>query len=228
MKKILIFICFITCCKIFSQASEVLSSDRPGQALSVATVGNNVFQLQPGVDFSNHFNSIFLNSYFRYGISNRIELNANLGLITGNLFSNDFVLNIGSRINASKRDSKIATTLQVTAQIPTSSSNFGLQSVSIFSINFTDNLSFTTNLGADFDENFNISGLYVFNFTHSILENLGAFIEVFGTSNENSRFAFDTGLYYLVNNNFQLDALIGDNNGLFFGVGATLRMLPNK
>ena len=63
MKRLLVLILLLNFSFVKAQNQEILSSDRPGQALSSSVVGNHVFQIQTGIDFSNE-NSIFLPSSY--------------------------------------------------------------------------------------------------------------------------------------------------------------------
>ena len=228
MKKILFGILILSTTIVSAQFTEILSSDRPGQALSTNVVGKNVFQIQPGIDYFKNSKTYLPNSYFRYGISNRVELNYGLAIVTGNSFTQIAGFSIGTRISLSEKASNVTSALQISANLPVENLEFGTQVIYTMGGNFTKNLGWTTNFGANFDDNFNTTGVYVFNLSYSISEKIGIFVEPFGTFINNSNLAFDTGFYYLANNNFQLDFSLGDNQGLFFGLGATFRILPKK
>ena len=228
MKKyILLFLLFLTTI-VNAQITEPLSSDRPGQALSTNVVGKNVFQIQPGVDFFSSSAFFVPNSYFRYGVSDKLELNFNFAYNTGGGFSEISGFNLGTRISLSGNESSFSSAIQVSAILPVDKLNFGSQVVYTIASSLSKNLGWTVNLGANFDENFNATGLYVFNLSYSLSNKTGVFIEPFGTFSNGTNLAFDTGFYYLINNNFQLDILFGDNQGFFFGAGATVRFLPKN
>lgn len=224
MKK-LVFLVFIFVASVANaQFTETLSSDRPGQALSVNTVGKNVFQIQAGFDFPLNNISFTPSSYFRYGLSERLELNS------GILFSDsDDVrsLTIGARYSLTKNNSSTSSSIQASYDIGGDEKN--TQVVYIFSSNFNDKLSYTANLGFNVNEDFgDLSGLYVFNLSYAINTKVGVFAETFGTFlNSGFELNLDTGVYYLLNNNLQLDALLGYNNDLFASIGVTWR-LPSK
>ncbi len=228
MKKLLLSILILSSTIAGAQVSESLSSDRPGQALSTNVVGNKVFQIQPGIDYFKNSSTYLPNSYFRYGISDRVELNSGLAYAFGNGKIKLAGFNFGTRISLNKKENSISSALQVSINIPVENLNFGTQAIYTIAGSFSDKLGWTANLGANFDKDFNASGFYVFNLSYSISEKTGIFFEPFGTLGNASDFAFDTGFYYLVNNNFQLDFLVGDNSGLFLGFGATIRILPKQ
>ena len=102
--------------------------------------------------------------------------------------------------------------------------------VYILGSSFNEKLSYTANLGINFTDNLSLANtFYVFNITYSINNKIGLFAENFGALfTSNYQFNYDTGVYYLLNNNFQLDTVIGDNNGFFIGAGFTWRVQPKK
>ena len=228
MKHSLVILFLLITSAIFAQNKSSLSSDRPGQALSPNLVGNAVFQIQPGVDFLNSSDVFLLNSYFRYGISNSMELNSGIAYTAQNGNNKLSAFSLGSRIRLNKVESQFTSALQLSLNLPVDNLEFGSQAIYILSANFTEKLSWTANLGANFDENFDAIGLYVFNITYAYNENFGIFVEPFGQFDNALSLSFDTGFYYLVHNNFQLDFQIGDNEGLFLGAGFTYRFLPKK
>lgn len=228
MKKFILIFSLLFAIQFNAQTGESLSSDRPGQALSSSVVGKNVFQIQAGIDYFKNADVYLPNSYFRYGISDKVEINSGLAYFLGDGKNNLAGFNLGTRISLSKKESNISSAIQISATLPVENLNFGTQAIYTIAGNFTDNLGWTANIGANFDEDFKATGLYVFNLSYSISDKIGIFLEPFGTFGNGSSFAFDTGFYYLVNNDFQLDFLIGDNNGLFLGLGATIRFLPKQ
>lgn len=228
MKKVFLLITLLSSIFVFSQQNEVLSSDRPGQALSTNIVGNKVFQVQPGVDFFSSGAFFVPNSYFRYGISDKVELNANFAYSTGGGFSEISGFDLGTRIAFNKNNDKVPSALQISVTAPIDNLEFGSQVVYTLGINLTNKIAFTGNLGVNFNNDFDATGLYIANFSYTISKNLGLFVESFRSAASNSNFAFDSGFYYLINNDFQLDLFAGDNNGFFLSLGATIRILPKK
>ncbi|QOD61739.1 transporter [Polaribacter haliotis] len=227
MKKLFLCILLLSATIANAQFTETLSSDRPGQALSSNTVGKNVFQIQAGIDFSENNSEFFPNSYFRYGLSEKLELNSGI-ILSGNKFANEIAsFSIGARYNLSDVNSKYASTLQFSHDFGATNSNSQL--TYILASSLSEKLSYTVNLGINFDNNFGLNnGIYVFNLSYVINSKMGVFLEPFGNFLNNSyQFNIDSGVYYLLNNNFQIDALIGDNNGLFIGAGFTWR-IPTK
>ncbi|QTE23634.1 hypothetical protein [Polaribacter cellanae] len=226
MKNFLLYILIFSATVVNAQFTETLSSDRPGQALSVNTVGKNVFQIQAGIDFFNNNSEFFPNSYFRYGLSEKFELNSGI-ILSGNKFANDIAsFSIGARYNLSEVNSKYASTLQFSHDFGTTIQNSQL--TYILGSSLSDKLSYTINLGINFDNDFSFNnGIYVFNLSYVINSKMGVFLEPFGNFLNSFQLNFDSGVYYLLNNNFQIDTLIGYNNSLFVGTGFTWR-IPSK
>lgn len=207
-----------------AQFSEFLASDRPGQALSVNTVGKNVFQNQTGVDFFESTSYFYPSSFFRYGLSEKFELNTGF-ILSGEKFASDLAsFTIGARYLLSTIDSNSKSSLQLSYDFGAENKN--TQLTYIFGSSLAKNISYTLNLGINVNDDFHTNNaLYVFNVAYSLNNKMGFFLEAFGTFlNNTDQINFDTGFYYLVNNNFQLDALIGENEGLFIGAGFTWRI----
>ncbi|WP_155810395.1 hypothetical protein [Polaribacter sp. Hel_I_88] len=228
MKKI-VFLCFVLfSITVKAQFTESLASDRPGQALSVNTVGKNVFQNQTGIDFFEN-NSLYVpSSFFRFGLSEKLELNSGF-ILSGENFASDLAsFTIGARYLLSNVDSNSKSSLQLSYDFGADAKN--TQLTYIFGSSFTDKLSYTANLGINVNDDFNTNNaLYVFNMAYSLNTKMGVFVETFGTFlNNTDQINFDAGYYYLINTNFQLDALIGENDGLFVGAGFTWRVPFNK
>ena len=228
MKNLLFFL-FLLSSKIgCAQFAEILSSDRPGQALSVNTVGKNVFQTQAGMDFFDNTSYFHPNSFFRYGFSEKFELNAGF-ILSGSSSERDLEsFTIGVRYLLSKLDSNSKSSLQLSYDFGAVNKNIQLNY--IYGNSFSEKLSYTVNLGINMGDVFEVnSAIYVLNFAYALNNKMGVFVESFGTFlNSTSQLNFDAGYYYLLNNNLQLDALIGENNGPFLGAGVTWRIPPKN
>ena len=228
MKRLLVLILLLNFSFLKAQNQEVLSSDRPGQALSSSVVGNHVFQIQTGIDFSNENLNFLPSSYFRYGLSKRLEVNSGFNFSGSNFAENLSSLSIGARYLVSNSNNKMQSSFQFSYDVK-AEENSG-QLVYILGSSFNEKLSYTANLGINFTDNLSLANtFYIFNITYSINNKIGLFAENFGTLfTSNYHFNYDTGVYYLLNNNFQLDAVIGDNDGFFIGAGFTWRVQPKK
>jgi hypothetical protein len=227
MRKIVLIFLLFSFSVVKAQYQEVLSSDRPGQALSANVVGKNVFQIQAGIDFFESTSNFYPGSYFRYGLSERFELNTGF-ILTGNELVNDIEsFTLGARYLLSKTERKFTSALQLTHDFGAENKNTQLSY--ILASAFTDKLSYTINLGLNLSESLNLNNaIYIFNLSYALNDKVGVFIEPFGTIYRCSfNVNVDSGVYYLLNNNFQLDSVIGYNDGVFVGAGFTWR-LPTK
>tara|TARA_R110002051_G_scaffold314911_1_gene392530 strand:+ start:205 stop:894 length:690 start_codon:yes stop_codon:yes gene_type:complete len=224
MKKVLFFCFILFSITVKAQFAESLASDRPGQALSVNTVGKNIFQKQTGVDFFESTSSFYPSSFFRFGLSEKFELNTGF-VLSGEKFASDLAsFSVGARYLLSNVNSNSKSSLQLSYDFGAENKN--TQLTYIFGSSFTEKISYTVNLGINVNEDFNTNNaIYVFNVAYSLNNKMGFFVETFGTFLKNTdQINFDAGYYYLINNNFQLDALIGENDGLFVGAGFTWRV----
>lgn len=228
MKKILFIALILSTAFANAQFSKTLSSDRPGQALSSSTVGKKVFQVQSGIDFVESSSEFQPSSYFRYGFSERFEINSGF-ILSGDKFANELAsFTVGARYNLSKKENKSQSTLQLSHDFKSTLNT--TQFAYIFSSSFTEKLGYTINLGLNFDNSLAVNtGVYIFNLSYALNDKVGVFAESYGTFlNSNPHNNIDAGVYYLLNNNLQLDALIGDNEGFFIGAGVTWRIPPKK
>ncbi|MFK8059709.1 MAG: transporter [Polaribacter sp.] len=227
MKKVLLCAFFLTTIFSHAQFTEILSSDKPGQALSGSVVGKNVFQIQAGIDYFESVSDFFPSSYFRYGLSEKIELNSNF-LFSGENFGKELAsFTLGARFRLNNIESNIQSSLQISYDFKNQGSN--TQIIYILADSFSEKLAYNINIGLNLEDGFSLNnGIYVFNLSYAINDKIGVFLEPFGTFLRSTfQFNIDSGVYYLLNNNLQLDTLIGENNGLFVGAGVTWR-LPSK
>ena len=225
MKKLILIAFLLSISIINAQFTEVLSSDRPGQALSVNTVGKNVFQIQAGIDyFDTTSASIYPSSYFRYGISEKFELNSSFILSGINIGDDLESVTIGARYQMSKLESELKSSLQFSYDF--SEQNESSQLTYNLGGSFTNSFGYTVNLGLNLDEDFSLNtGIYAFNFSYALNDKFGVFLEPFGTFLKSDfQLNIDTGFYYVLNNNFQIDFQIGESDGLFLGTGITWRV----
>lgn len=231
MKKITVLLLFISSIAV-AQYSETISSGRPGQAIGSTSVGKNVFQIQAGVDFLEVSNVFTPNSFFRYGVSEKVEINSGVGysFMNGNSELSSF--NLGAHINLYDKDNLPSMGLQVSFGMPVDNLEFGTQVLFVLADNFTDKLSWTVNLGSNVDNNFNTNGIYVLNLSYAISDKIGVFIEPYGTIDNDFHLNFDAGISYLVNNDLQLDFLggygINTEQGLLLGAGVSWRFLTKS
>lgn len=232
MKKILLVVSFVLVCVTASaQYSETISSGRPGQAIGANSVGTNVFQIQAGVDFLEKPNIFMPNSFFRYGISERLEINSGLSYSITDIGNELAGFTVGARVNLYDKADLPSMGLQVSFGLPVDDLEFNSQALFVITDDLTDSLSWTVNLGSNFDKDFNTNGIYVFNLSYSISDKIGVFIEPYGTIDNELHINFDAGVSYLVNKDLQLDFLggygINTKQGLLVGLGISWRFLTS-
>ncbi|WP_088324782.1 hypothetical protein [Polaribacter tangerinus] len=228
MKKFTL-LAFLLCTTITTaQFTEVLTSDRPGMALSPNTVGKYVFQTQTGIDFQDGFSISNPNSYIRFGLSEKLEVNTSFSFYGSEFISDLVSINIGARYRFNSQNSSYSSSIQVTQFFYNEQANTS-QLTYIFGGNFTDKLSYTTNLGISIAEFSTIENThFVANIGYVINPKLGVFVESFGSIwDQNFTVNFDAGAYYLLSNNLQFDISMGDNNGFFTSAGVSWR-IPYK
>lgn len=107
MKNLLIIFCLLSSYHVFSQYTEVINSNRPGESFGAYSVGNNVLQLETGVAFGedNHVLELIPNRaqtdyqyQIRYGIlGERLEMS-----LYGVFASTEETLRIGGAENIYK------------------------------------------------------------------------------------------------------------------------------
>lgn len=251
MRKV-VFLPFLMCffIKVNAQYNKTIRSGRPGQAIGPFTVGKGVFQTQTGIDFYNEQfdskksrqNSYVPNTVLRYAISDRFEINS--GLSYSFLEGGPEGLSsttLGTRINLNKGENGWpAMGLQLSFKLPILDDAFNFNGVApkllfVISKSITDKLGATVNIGSNYAvETLNAKTDYVFNLSYSLNDKMGVFLEPYGSfTKESFEVKFDTGVSYLLNKDFQLDALIGygKNNGveeLMAGAGFSWRIVTNS
>ena len=93
---LLLILFFVPVTTLLAQFSETIVSDRPGQSNSPYTVGKMVLQLQTGAQFEggsadNYERNIFsMPVFFRFGITDKIEVQTLWGYQNGNAKIYDF------------------------------------------------------------------------------------------------------------------------------------------
>ncbi len=254
-----IIICFVTL--IFSstlkaQFSETISSDRPGQAFGPNTVGRFVIQSQTGLDFggfsgdgNSSGNSIAPNTFIRYGITKKIEVNTAWEFRNDSYNDNNFTSStsglsfssIGTRLNVFEgKDNVPAIGVLAMVKLPILAQSYNFNNVAprllvIAGGSLSEKITYTLNLGIDFDGNgTSPSGLYVANIGYTISPKMFTFIENYGSfGNGFFEHRFDAGLGYFINNNIQLDIYggLGNNNNTldyFTSIGVSWRITSLK
>ncbi len=233
MKKVITILAIVISTLANAQYSETISSGRPGQAIGAFTVGKKVFQIQAGVDYLKKAKATIPNATFRYAISDRFEINTGIGYTFADGLDDLSSFSAGTRINLSNgEEGMIPMGLQVSFNVPTKNIEFGSKVLFIISDSFTDKLSWTVNVGSDFDKKYNTNGIYILNLSYAVNDKIGLFIEPYGTINNDFNLNFDAGMSYLINKDLQLDVLggygINTDEGLMLGIGFSWRFLTGK
>jgi hypothetical protein len=228
-----LFLSFFSSITLFAQFSETISSDRPGQSNSPNSLGKMVLQIQTGLQVDGASNDYFKSNGFswpamvRFGIAEKVDLITVWGYQSGKLKSKindwEFTANginsadFGLRFNIFEETDK-APALGFEAYYKTeiASEDFKPDYPSarlnlMASKGFTDVFSVTTNLGLDVDGSGGGSnGFYTLNFVFAVSDEISLFVENYGNfTYESFDTYFDFGSGYLLNNDLQLDLLVG-------------------
>lgn len=229
MKKVIVLILMFVPMCLFAQYGETIRTGRPGQAIGGFALGKNVFQMQTGYNFNqidDGLNERFTTSnttVLRLGVTETFELSGLINWQTDELtnsFDTQYVggvsnTQIGGRINLSENNGWLPTIgLQGRVLLkfqsgPYEREDLGSKFILATGSKLTDKVSMVTNWGIVWSGNGgSASTVYVANFSYSINDKFGTFIEMYGGLNDFSS-NFDTGLSYLVNKDFQLDVSTG-------------------
>jgi hypothetical protein len=235
------FALIVLCGTLKAQYHETIRTGRPGQAFEPFSVGKNIFQTQTGFDFDGVLikladfsrNSISPNTLLRFGISNRVDINAAIDYREDFIVKSDSAykkmglskLTLGTRINLIEGKNKIpAVGLQLGIRLPFLSEQYNHINpaprimISAFE-QLGERFTLLINAGIEYRGN-NTSpiALYVTNIGYTINSRWSCFIENYGNfSLDNFENRWDTGIAYLLHNDLQLDiyAGAGYNYGAF-------------
>jgi hypothetical protein len=228
---LLVFIFCISITNSFGQFNETISSDRPGQSNSPNTVGKMVLQVQTGMELSgdragnDESNFFTAPAYFRFGITDKIEVQSLWGYQNGNTEVNDIdqkisginIADLGLRFNIfEETDNAPALGFEFIYRTRMKSKDYKPDFPStkfnlMASKGFSDLISVTANLGADFNGNDGQpNGFYTLNLVFSANDELSFFFENYGNFNgDYFDTFFDFGGAYILNSNLQLDLFGG-------------------
>jgi hypothetical protein len=224
---LLLFFLIISVTNSFSQFSETIVSDRPGQSNSPNTVGKMVLQLQTGLQVGGgnadnyKRNDFELPAFIRFGITDKIELQTLWGFKNSSAerFDTEFkssglnMANFGLRFNIFEETEKapalgfefVYKTRMISKDYKPDhpSTKFNIMA----SKGFSNLISITANLGADFDgEGAQPDGFYTLNLVLSMNDQLSVFFENYGNFNgDYFNTFFDFGGAYILNDDLQLD-----------------------
>lgn len=227
------------CSNIFAQTAESIRTGRPGQSIGPYTLGDRIIQLQTGYQYDNSSeDSQTINNVLRYGIGEHFEVssvfdyrfddnnqkgldNLQIGARYSFTFTEQFIQAIGLQLR---------TRLKGSGDFQRDRESF----IFLTAISFEpiDSFSYGVNLSL-FNNGFDtyIQKFYAINFSYSITEKLGVFIEPYGNLNrDNHVFSVNTGLSYTVTTDLALDFSIGEDlsnsNNQFVSLGFSIRKMP--
>lgn len=235
----------------FAQYNATIRSARPGQSVGPFTTGQHVFQIQTGGTYNGFSvgeanlsgtNYTYLAS-LRYGLLERFEIRSAFALSHDKTSLSDAgygglsMWNAGVRYNVlDGKGTKPSIGVQADTRFTFIDEDYRADNLAprlmlIHSQGLTDKLGLTTNwavawTGNNTDPAFN----YTVNLSFPLAEKVGGFIENYGTvfgGDFDTR--WDTGLSYLVNNDFLLDMSVGygKNDGIsdwFVDAGVSWRV----
>jgi len=253
MKKTM-FLIFLGMIHVF--AVEPLVTDRPDQTESSSTVPKSNLQIETGLfyetDQYTHNRSNVKNTnlniattLFRYGLTKNIELRLGAEHSTQKLFLDDNEIlstsglngvDVGAKIFLRKEDGYIPESAVIlSAGLPIGNEDLVAASAEytmLFAMahSLSPSVGFGYNAGFTFDENEEINWIYSAAVGIGLLDNTGAFIELYGGKHPNvdAQFLFDMGFTHLLSKTFQLDlsggaALSQESPDWFISTGFSYR-----
>ena len=234
MKKYILVITLLSCAFISkAQYNETIRTARPGQAFGPFTTGKKVFQIQTGVTYSGYGfdrsddggNATDWLMALRYGLWERFEIRSafNYNRFTSTIGENEFSDNglsawiVGVRYNLRDGHGKgmnLGVQLDTRLNAVSEAYRPGTTEPRIMLLHsqkLSNTFALTTNWAVRWEgEDHNAAGFYVVNVSFPLSQKFGSFIENYGSISDGDwDNRWDTGLSYLVNNDFQLDMSFG-------------------
>lgn len=238
--------------------SEPLVTDRPDVTESATTIAPGFVQVETGgfyesfEDGNIQYETYTYNTTLvRLGLLDNLELRVGTNFIEGQTTVNGIKLDdITSGFSPLLLGTKIAIAeekgwkpqigllshlyLPFTASDDYKPETTGVDFIFAFAHTLSEKSSLSYNLGARWQgDSPEASYLYSLSYGYSILEKLGAYIELYGNLPEDNKAShlWDAGLTYLISNNMQLDATIGssitEGQDILLAAGISFR-LPTK
>lgn len=243
MKRILFTICTLWALQASAQYNPTIRSARPGQSVGPFTTGKNVFQVQTGLTY-NQFgfdnselsaNSFVYLASLRYGILEKLEIRSAFGLSRNSydyesLGSDQYgglsLWNVGARYNILNGGGTNKPSLGIQADVRLTAvdedyaaDNLAPRIMLIYGQQIAEKLALTSNWAVVWSGNdTSPAGTYTLNLSFPLAQKWGGFIEnygVFGNGDLDNR--WNTGVSYLVTNDFLLDLAtgFGKNDGAY-------------
>jgi hypothetical protein len=230
MKKILVTVFFSVSFLVLSQNNESVNSDRPDQSEGTYILTKNKFQIENGV--LSQDNVWINNLMLRYGLSKKTEIR----IVSDFDYEkfNDDVNSIGiSFKHKLLEQNKIIPEITLVGYFRNKIKNkFEIQNKENYSLVLafqnivSDQLIIGYNLGSNtLGETFNTTFFANYIFTKKIT----VFVEYFSAFEKNNSGShnLDFGLFYLINNNFQLDFAYGNtinkDSNPFYSLGFSFK-----
>lgn len=225
MKPLLTLLFSIVPILLFGQFSETIRTGRPGQSIGAYTLGKNVFQVQSGILYNENVTgnsstrSLVENTVLRLGILEKLELSSVINLQWDTFNANGTQINqngissmqLGGRYNILENKDAIPAigiqgrVLLNTLSDPYKKEKLGSSFLLATGNKLTDWLTFISNWGITWKgNNDSPESLYIFNLSFGISEKFGGFAEMYGDLQNFSK-NYDAGVYFVINNDLQLD-----------------------
>jgi hypothetical protein len=232
-KNTILVLCMALLASVNTNAQIV--TDRPDQTESAATVQRGALQMESGIMASYTGNNqlaerqiVLPTNLFRYGLTNGIELRL-MHQFESVKFSNQTLqgmsdLEIGAKFMLLKTDNQSTEMAFLThLTMPTGSTGltwgkFGTINKLCVAHTISEKAEIGYNIGYDYFGEGKGNFVYSLAYGKSVNDKVGFFIETYGEVENLNQFIsnFDTGITYLLNDNFQFD--------FSFGVGVNHRM----
>jgi hypothetical protein len=216
----------------YAQYSATIASGRPGNANGAGTVGRGILQFQAGIQFAGYsdesglsYSEFSENIVIRYGLTELFEISAVINQANGkydfSVANSEGLAISGFNTTMLRARLKVIDNLavQIGLNVPLLRNDFNNDYASpqikvMYNTNFSDKISFTTNLGAQWGEIENDpNGFYVFSFSAGLPSQFSLLLEAYGDfSIYGLQHFYDAGLGYLVNPNLLLDINAGWGN----------------
>lgn len=226
MSKLSIILSFLLL-SVSVHAQDIIIPDRPDQTNSPAVVTKNYIQVETGLLFEKHSESIKSTSHpallLRYGLLKNFEVNIlgewssiNQNNSTATGFA-PLVFGFKAKI-AEEKDIRPAISIMAnfsankSGKIEFQTPNVSAVALLLFQHTLSDDWSLGYNLGTEWDgENPYPTTLYTISSAYSFSEKIGGFAEIYGYFNkiQSADHRFDAGITYLLNNDLQIDASAG-------------------
>jgi len=236
-KTIFLTVAFLCGSFLFAQeVEEPIATERPGASFGTSVLSKGVFQVETGSQYQElEYGNVkqkywtYNNLFLRYGLLDNFEVRLSWDAqeikteISGNEINDKLAgftpLTAGFKIGVGQEKGILPEIafignlfLPFAAATDFKPENTGGQMLLAFSNTLDAQSGITYNLGAQWNgDSSEISYLYTFSYGRTLVGDLSAFAEVYGTLPEDNQGqnSWDAGLSYLINNDFQVDASAG-------------------